>query len=139
MRTSGFTVVPTFLVLGPPLGAIVFWLLTLGADLLASGAFDSQAWRGAQVLLSIYVINSYFLGLLPAAAASACYLMGVRRNWSFLIIVGATSLTGLIVASLVPISTGELDEAGLSMTAAGAASALLVSLCFECFRSLKAH
>ena len=137
MRVNGYTVVPTFLVLGPPLGAIVFWFLTLGVAFLMNGEFDAQAWRGSQKLLSIYVINSYFLGLLPAAAASICYLVGMRRNWSFLIIVGATSLTGLIVASLVPISTGELDEAGLSMTAAGAASALLISLCFEYFRSLK--
>ena len=139
MRTNSFIVVPIFLVLGPPLGAIVFWFFTLEADLLVSGVFDPNAWRGAQKLLSIYVINSYFLGLLPAAAASACYLVGVRRNWSFLMIVGATSLTGFIVASLVPICTGELDEVGLSMTAAGAASALLVSLCFECLRSLKAR
>ncbi len=78
MRVNGFTVVPTFLVLGPPLGAIVFCFLTLGIDLLMSGAFNPQVWRGAQKLLSIYVINSYFLGLLPAAAASACYLVGVR-------------------------------------------------------------
>lgn len=136
MRVNGYTVVPTFLVLGPPLGAIVFWFLTLGIAFLMNGEFDAQAWRGSQKLLSIYVINSYFLGLLPAAAASVCYLVGMRRNWYFLIIVGATSLTGLIVASLVPISTGELDEAGLSMTAAGAVSALLISLCFEYFRSL---
>lgn len=137
MRISGYIVVPAFLVVGPPLGTMVFLLLTVGGPFFMAEALDTRAWLSTKKLLSIYLINSYFLGLLPAAAASVCYLIGIRKNWPFYMAIGVTCLVGLIAAGLLPLSSGMLDEVALSMTAAGAVSAFLIALFFESIRKWK--
>lgn len=137
MRISGYIVVPAFLVVGPPLGAMVFWILTVGSSFFMAESLDARAWLSAKKLLTIYLINSYFLGLPPAAAASVCYLIGIRRNWTFYMAIGVTCLIGLIAAALLPSSLGMLDEVASSMTLAGAISAFLIALFFESIRNRK--
>ncbi len=89
MRVLGIAMV--FMLLGPPVGAIVFMTATALTGMAKGGDVSGLGWIALFAL--IYAAPfSYFVGIVPAAIAGL--LMGIRQayfgraNWAYAVVVG---------------------------------------------------
>jgi hypothetical protein len=125
----------TYALLGPPLGAISFWVFTLLPGALLN--FESTAWSGLFKLLFVFVIYSYALGGVPAIATGFGHML-VRNRLPTVLkrIVAMVGLGGALQTLFLLVGTGSRFVLGnlentASLIAAAAVSAGLVSWAIE--------
>ena len=75
-------IILTFLIAGPPAGAVAFVSLMLGYEQVAGSEYPARlSWEMLQAIPMIVLVG-YLLGLLPALLASFAMALPVRRGWS---------------------------------------------------------
>lgn len=132
-----YLTIPSYAVVGPPLGAVVFWAITLLPAAISGTidhGFDERAWRGGLKLLGMYASFSYLLGILPALGAGVLHAVVWNRR-SPRVRVAAAAATGLLLSALLLLlgaGAGEADA--IFMAVGGGLSALLIAVCFEGLR-----
>jgi small-conductance mechanosensitive channel len=131
-----------FLVLGPPLFGVLFWLLVSLAN-PNSDPFHEKTREAVGVALSIYgLMASYAVGLLPfliltlVYARSRRHLSGVGRRFLVAALIGAVVYFIAFAILLIEISGG-LDRDyrlfAIYATAAGAVSSFVCAFILEEF------
>mgnify|MGYP003583618601 CR=1 FL=1 len=137
MRIPSYTLIPAYVVFGPPLGASALWAMTyLPSALLATldRGVDAQAWTSIFKLLGTYAMFSYLLGLLPALGAGIAHAVIRRRSGSSRVRIASAGLTGAALTAallLVGANAKAQDSLTLFAIAAGGISALLMALLLE--------
>lgn len=137
MRISNFVLVPSYLIFGPPLGALAFWAMTLLPVALQASierGIDAQAWAAGLKLLGFYIPLSYLLGFFPALGVSLVHAVVKRPHWSPRGRLVSVTLCGVAITYASAFIAGKAsawDSETIFVAAAGGISALLIAVLFE--------
>jgi hypothetical protein len=126
-----------YAVIGPLLGAVVFWIFSFVPTGLLAMVRDSslhlEAWLVLGRLLPVYMLNSYTLGFLPSIGAGISHVVVTKKLTSKTIRILAVTLTGVIVeaAFLLLASTQQpivyLSEMGFYLAATAAIASAVIA------------
>jgi hypothetical protein len=138
----------TFLIyalLGPPLGALVFWVLTYFPTglmaMMRDFSWHAAAWSSSLKLLALYAGYSHLIGGLSAIGAGIGHAVMTKRLLSVKLRIVAVTVIGLIlqaalmITSIKPSSLFEEFEGTISIVAAAGVASFLIALFVEMFRS----
>ena len=126
-----------YALLGPPLGALAFWSVTLLPTALLAmlqSNWGQLSWSPAVKLLMIYASYSYLLGFLPALGTGIGHALAQRKIGRRRLRVIFATATGLFLPSLlmlVGVKTARLDETTIAFVAAGGIAAFLIASAAE--------
>ena len=137
MRISNFVLVPSYVIFGPPLGALAFWAMTLLPVALQASideGVDVRAWTAGFKLLGFYIPLSYLLGFFPALGAALAHALVKRLHWSPRGRLASVTLCGATLTCVLTLMAGKAAAWGsetIFLATAGGISALLIAILFE--------
>lgn len=132
-------------VVGPLLGAVVFWIFSFVPTGFLAMVQDSSlhldAWVAVGKLLPVYMLYSYILGFLPSLGAGIGHVVAAKKLASKNIRILAVTLTGVIVQAAFLLLTSKqqaivnLPEEGLYLAATAAVASALMAWFIEGIRT----
>lgn len=128
--------------LGPPIGALVFWSITLLPvaifAMFRDASWHADSWSSIiKLLVGWYLPYSYLIGVLPAAGAGVSHVVCLRKQSTTRARIALVVATGAVLQFVLLLFSGALGDVAmaLGLVAAATAASGLIAMAVETMQS----